>query len=444
MLAQIKAHLTAQGTSVANEFTGGLATFLTLSYVFLLNPVLLAKTGMPIEAAFFGTVAASAFSTALMGLYAKAPFAIAPAPSITTFFVGYVCLELGLSWQTALGAVVLSGIVSMLMAQIGAKAGLIKSLPEGLKFGVIFALSGFLIASGLRQAGVIKYENSLIAFDNVSSFAELASYPGLMILLVGLLVTVILNLKPFKFRGSPIFGILVATAVAVALGVGAKSPTESFDNMFSAVGAFDFTELLSPSVMLSILILFIIDFFGGVGKFVGLQRMLKSEGIAVSDDKINKALMVDGAGNIVGGFVGASSLAVFISSAVGIKSGARTGLSALFCAFFMLLCLGLIPLVGAIPAEATAGVLVYIGFLLIPWKDVKAAIGSGESGVLNKVDIALGVIAALVSFISFSIDISLLIIFIGYSMTSLVARKFRASLMLYLVTLLLAVAVLMQ
>lgn len=444
MIGSLTKRMADADTTLLKEFTGGLATFLTLSYIFLLNPVLLAKTGMPIEAAFFGTVIAAAVSTAIMGLYAKVPFAIAPAPSITTFFVGYVCIELGLSWQTALGAVVLSGIVSIIMAIAGAKAGMIRAMPEGLKYGVIFCLSGFLIASGLRQAGLIDFADNRIVLDELATIGAIFTHPGTIIMLVGLVVTLALNLKPINFRGSPIIGILVATAVATGYGIVANRPTDNFEGMTAALGAAQFSEILAPSVLISILVLFIIDFFGGVGKFVGLQKMLEREGLSVPQEKIDDALKVDGLGNVIGGFVGASSLAVFISSAVGIKSGARTGVAALFCAAFMLMCLALIPIVGAIPSEATAGVLVYIGLLLVPWDGVKGVLKRTPIDDFKPLDLIIGVGVAILTFCTFSIDLALMILFVAYSLFSVRKLTFKDGAILYSVTLLLIAAVVFQ
>lgn len=436
--------LSDPNASVFKEFVGGLSTFLTLSYIFLLNPILLAKTEMPIEAAFFGTVIAATLSTLLMGIYAKVPFAVAPAPSITTFFVGYVCLELGLSWQVALAAVVLSGVVSIAMARFGAKAGLIRSMPEGLKYGVIFCLSGFLIASGLRQAGLIDFVGRMIKLDEVTSWASLVSHPGSIVMAVGFVVTVALNARPINFRGSPIFGILIATAVATGLGIVANRPTDNFDGLTAAAFQADFTGLFSSSAFMAILILFVIDFFGGVGKFVGLQKMLERDGVSVPKEKIDKALEVDGWGNIIGGAVGASSLAVFISSAVGIKAGARTGLAAIFCAMFMLACLALIPIVGAIPSEATAGILIFIGLLLLPWNNMKLIFKGSKADDFNALDLLIGSVIALITFMTFSIDIALMLLFSVYSIIALINVETRKNWLLYVTTALLIVAVLFQ
>lgn len=427
--------------STFKEFVGGLSTFLTLSYIFLLNPILLANANMPIEAAFFGTVIAATLSTLLMGVVAKVPFAVAPAPSITTFFVGYVCLELGLSWQAALAAVILSGVVSILMARLGAKAGLIRSMPEGLKYGVIFCLSGFLIASGMRQAGLITFSDRMITLDEVTSWGDLSTHPGTIIMLVGFAVTILLNARPFNFRGSPIFGILIATAVATGLGVVANRPTDNFDGLTAAVFQADFMGLFTSSAFMAILILFVIDFFGGVGKFVGLQKLLERDGVDVPKERIDEALEVDGWGNIIGGLVGASSLAVFISSAVGIKAGARTGLAAVFCAAFMLACLALIPIVGAIPSEATAGILIFIGLILLPWSNINLIIKGSKADDFDIRDLVIGILVAVITFSTFSIDIALMLLFAIYSIIAVLNVDTRRNWLLYGTALLLVVAV---
>jgi AGZA family xanthine/uracil permease-like MFS transporter len=419
------------------EFVAGLSTYLTLSYIFLLNPILLTKAGINLSAAFFATVVSATLATLLMGLWAKVPFAVAPAPSITTFFVSYVCLKLGLPWQAALAAVVLSGVLSIVMTFLSVRGKLIDSMPPALRVGVLFAVSGFLIANGLTQAKLISYSDGFIDISKLS--ASLLGSPNAVILCTGLLVTLVFRLKWIKFSGAPLLGILAASITAASFGIKSTSQAEFSTAMFSAALQLDFSALADSRFLIAILVFFIIDFFGGVGKYVGLFAAMGREAERIPPQKIERALYVDGIGNVFGGLLGASSLAVFVSSAVGIVAGGRTGLTALVIAGFMLASLVITPLVGAVPVEATSGILVFVGFLLIPYKDIFSREGS-----LTRFGLGVCLIAALVSFLTYGIDKAILLVFFIYSIIIIKNGVKKADIILLVVTALLMGAVLAQ
>lgn len=390
------------------EISAGIATYLTLSYVFLLNPILLNKAGIDISAAFFATVVSAALSTLLMALLGL-PFAVAPAPSITTFFVSYVCIKLGLSWESALGAVILSGLLSIIMTALSIKGKLIASIPPPLRVGVVFAISGFLIANGLVQGKIVSYSNNIIDFDKIG-FNILLSKTAL-ILYTGLLVTLIFRSNRMKFSGAPVLGILAATIVATLLDVRSNSKASFSTNMLSSFWQFNFSSLLDSRFIISILVFFIIDFFGGVGKYIGLFSAMEKNNNELDDKRMGNALYIDGVGNILGGILGASSLAVFVSSAVGISAGGRTGITAFTTALLILASLFIIPLVGAIPVEATSGVLIYVGLLLMPsYKDIKTRL------LLTHFDVFVSLLAAGISFLTYGIDKAIAFVFIVYTL----------------------------
>jgi adenine/guanine/hypoxanthine permease len=419
--------------NLLTEVFAGLSTFLTLSYVLVLNPILLSQAGIDISAAFFATVISSALATLAMGLWAKLPFAIAPAPSITTFFVSYVCLTLGLPWQAALAAVILSGFLSWAMAALAVRQRLIESIPAGLKIGILFALAGFLFANGLTQAKLIGFTNGWIDLAKANP-----NLGATLTLLTGLSIAVISRLPWLRFSGAPLLGILVATAVAAYFGILGHTDAHLGPEMLSAVGQADFTLLFDWRMLTSMFVFFIIDFFGGVGKFIGLFAAIEDEELkAKSERQLGRALYVDGAGNILGGLLGASSLAVFISSAVGIKAGGKTGWTAVTVAALMAISLFAIPLVGSIPVEAISGILVFVGFILIPWPKI----WRGELG-LRWSDYLVFALAGLFGFLTFGLDKALLLLFAYYSFERLRAGFRRDEVLLYVVTLFLGAAVL--
>lgn len=421
--------------SLWTEFVAGLSTFLTLSYILLLNPVLLSRAGIDISAAFFATVVSAGFTTLLMGLWARLPFAVAPAPSLTTFFVSYVCLTLGLAWQAALAAVIVSGALSILMAWLAIREKMIEATPVALKIGVLFAIGGFLVANGLSQAKLVGFSGGLIGAS--STGIQIA---GLAILGAGLIFTIIFSLPQMRFAGAPLVGILIATVIAALFGVRSHSEARLTTEMFSAIGQVDFTALLDWRILPALFIFFIIDFFGGLGKFIGLFAAMDHEFKPdARDPGMKRALYVDGIGNFAGGFLGASSLAVFISSVVGIKAGGRTGRTAVFTAMFIFASLLAVPLVGAIPVEATSGILIYIGFLLIPWQGIlrkKLQLTWGDW-------ITCG-LAGLIALFTFSIDRALLVVFVYYAAAAILRGARRQDSLLILTSVLLAGAVAAQ
>lgn len=420
------------------EFMAGLSTYLTLSYIFLLNPILLAKAGIDISAAFFGTVISATLATLLMGIWAKVPFAVAPAPSITTFFVSYVCLELKLPWQAALAAVVLSGGLSIAMTYLSIRQKLIASIPPSLSIGVLFAVSGFLIANGLTQAKLMSYSAGFVDISKLS-IAMLAS-PDAAVFYTGLLVTLFFRQKWLSFSGAPLLGILAACIVAAIFGIKATTQAGFSMPMFSAVGQLDFSPLFrDPRFFMSMLVFFIIDFFGGVGKYIGLFAAMGRSVEEIPETRMGNSLYVDGIGNILGGFLGASSLAVFVSSAVGIVAGGRTGLTAIVTAAFMLAGLVVMPLVGAIPVQATSGILVYVGILLIPFDQLRQ-----KESTLTRLDIIVSILAAVVSFATFGIDKAMLLVFLVYSALIIKKGEAKGHMILLVVTFLLLAAVVAQ
>jgi AGZA family xanthine/uracil permease-like MFS transporter len=184
------------------------------------------------------------------------------------------------------------------------------------------------------------------------------------------------------------------------------------------------------------LIFFIIDFFAWVGKYVGLFEAMGEQGKEIEKKGLGNALYVDGIGNIIGGILGASSLAVFVSSVVGIKAGGKTGWTAVFIAALMLLSLFTIPLLGAIPVEATAGILVYVGFLLVPFRDFNL-----KNKALNKFDITVSLIAALLSFVTYSLDKAILLVFLVYTLKIIFNNPKKSDIVLIITTLLLLAAI---
>lgn len=397
--------------NLVTEATAGISIFFTMSYIFLLNPSLLTQAGMDPGAAFFSTALTAIISTVFMGLYAKLPYAVAPVPTVTTFFTFFICQTMKIPWPEALTCVLLSGIISVIATLTSVRAQLIESMPDGLKTSLMFAVGGFLVANGLKLGGLVNYDKMGIVLD--SQFWTMLLSKSAVITAVGLSVAAILNSRLFALKTGPLVGLIAATVTAVALGIPLKRPTFDLSHIFSTSLHFGLPELDWPSLsqfIFATIIFFIVDFYGAIGKLVALTKLLSS----VDDQEdvaVRSALMVDSLGTVLGATLGTSSVAVFISSAVGIKAGGRTGLTALWCAAAIAASVVVMPLVGAVPTVVNAGVLIYIGLILMPWK----SLWDHRNDASGRFQAAVAIVALLVSLLTYGIDKGLLVSFAAYT-----------------------------
>ncbi|MCF7864998.1 MAG: NCS2 family permease [Candidatus Pacebacteria bacterium] len=423
--------------NVRREFFAGLATYLAITHVFILNPILLSKAGINLSAGFFAVIISSFVATLLMGIWAKLPFVVAPATTLTTFLVYYVVIENGVPWQGALAAVFVSGVLCILMTYFSVRTKIIESMDGVLKIGLLFSLGSFLVANGLVQAKIIVFNNGLIKFLPFNSFQ---TYTGFLILLAGLGTTLLFRIRFMRLSFAPVIGIIVAALLAYSLGIKSTVGAHFSKEMFLSIGKLDFSLLLDSRVITAILIFFIVDFFGSVGKFVGLFGFIKGMGSIEEKEKMNKALYIDGVGNIVGALFGATTLSVFLSSAVGIKVGGRTGLTAIFVSLFILSSLFLFPLVGSIPPGAIAGTLIYIGCSMIPARKI---FGNSKD-MLGYLSVFAFLGASVISFITYSIDKSILFLFVIQTILSLRNGIQKSNITFMVITIILGLAIFLQ
>ena len=415
------------------ELIAGFSTFLTMSYILVLNPLLLHKVGINLNSAYTATIITAVISTLIMAFYAKVPFAAAPVPSITTFFVSYVCLELKIPWQSALAAVFLSGILSIIMTKFAIRSKLVNRMSESdtISNGILTALCGFLIATGLKQAHLVDYKYGMISSFNLTNYKEA------FILLLGLLTTLILSTKKFKTPAAPLIGILFASLLAMSFGIYSNIDALTSNKSTSSFFQMDFGYFFSNfslELIITVLIFFIIDFFAGIGKFVGLFSAINSSNNQLEnyENKFNKSLYADGFGNLVGATTGASSVAVFVSSAVGISVGGKSGWTAFFIAIFIALSYFLMPIIGSIPTVAISGTLIYIGFLLLPFQQIKKH---------SNIRLIIYLSATLLTFITYNLALGILIVFIANTIQILKRGIILNDSMIIIVTVLLSVAV---
>jgi AGZA family xanthine/uracil permease-like MFS transporter len=321
---------------------------------------------MNISAVLFATIIASGLTTLAMGWWARLPFCVAPGLEMDGFFAFVVIGAMGLTWQEALGAVFWSGVLCVIFTLGFIRQRIVDCIPFGLKKSMSLAVGIFVMIIGLFLAGIVKFENGIINFQTSGvhfSAKEVA-------LLIGLAISFVLMLPRFKFPAGMLVAIVVATIYCKTQGIVQQSPAKLSSEMFSAVLKLDPIPHAWKAIPI-LLVFFLVDFFGGIGKFIGLTASTNLVDKDGNLARIDKAMYVDGWGTTFSGLVGTSSVITYVESAVGISMGGRTGIVALVCGVLMLVSLVFTPIVGLVPVEATAGVLVYVGGLLIvnTWKE---------------------------------------------------------------------------
>jgi AGZA family xanthine/uracil permease-like MFS transporter len=397
-------------TNLRTEVIAGFSTFLGLAEVFVVNPAILSQAGINKSAVLFATVISAGVCTLFMGFWANLPFVVGPGLEMNGFFAFSVVGTLGLTWQQGLGTVFWSGVLCILLTWLPVRQKIIDSIPAGLKMSIAVTIGVFVVLLGLRLSKTIGFNDGLPDFAAWNFGLLLSS--GAIVMYVGLISSIVLGLKRLKITGGMLVAIIASAIACKMLGIVAKAPETLSAEMFSALMQLNiFAPLTDPRCLSVVLIFFILDFYGGIGKFIGLTAStnLQSGGKV---HNIEKALYVDGIGTVLGAFLGTSSLTTYVESAVGIATGGRTGITAIVCGVLMLCTLSLTPLLGLIPVEATAGILVYVGWLLFPKEKL-------PPGVFDK---CVAAMMAPVAVLTYSLDKPLLVGFWAYALRPLFAR----------------------
>ncbi len=342
------------------EALAGFTTFLTMSYVLVVNPAILSTSGMSKEGVVFATAIASAVATFLMGVYAGLPFALAPGMGLNAYFAYTVCGKMHIPWQTALTAVFIEGVIFLLLALFGARRAIFRAIPSSLAFSISAGIGIFIALIGLKNSRIIEADSyTLVKLGELTSFEAVVTFISLIL---------IATLLKRKINGSLLIGIAFATCVSLLFGK-ASLPQNIFGIPHpDAAFKLDLYSILNGAIIPVILAFLLVDVFDTVGTLSGLCARL---GIPMNDSKIGKALTSDAVGTTVGGLLGTSTITTYIESASGIAAGGRTGFTAITVATLFLLSLFLFPLITAVPEFATSAVLIYVGvFMLTPLKKI--------------------------------------------------------------------------
>ncbi len=364
--------LSENHTTFRTEVLAGITTFLTMCYIIIVNPLILAETGMDHGAVFVATCLAAAIGCLVMGMIANYPIALAPGMGLNAYFTYSVCLGMGVPWQTALAAVFVSGLVFLAISFLKIREAIVNAIPMSLKFAIGGGIGLFLALIALKNAGII-VDNSatLVGLGNIKQ-------PTVLLALLGFLFIVVLH--HFKIRGAIIISILVITVIATVLGLNEfKGVVGHIPSITPTFMQMDFEGLFTASMVGVIFVFFIVDLFDSTGTLVGVAHRagLLQDGKL---PRLKKALFADSTAIVAGAALGTSSTTPFIESASGVAAGGRTGLTAVVVALLFLSCLFLAPLAQSVPSFATAPALLFIGVLMIQgithidWDDITEAV----------------------------------------------------------------------
>lgn len=361
--------LAEHGTTVRTEVLAGITTFLTMAYITVVNPAILADAGMDFGAVFVATCLAAAIGSLIMGLYANYPIALAPGMGLNAYFTYGVVLGMGHTWQVALGAVFLSGLLFILISVLPIREWIINAIPRGLKLAIAAGIGLFLGIIAFRNAGImVDHPATLVALGDPFSWPVILSFLGFF---------VIVALARHKVPGAVIIGILATTAAGVFLGVSewrglAALPPDPSPTLLQ----LDIAGALSAGLVVIVFTFLFVDLFDTAGTLIGLAHragMLDEQGRL---PRLRKALLADSGATTAGALLGTSTTTSYIESAAGINAGGRTGLTAVVVSALFLLALFFSPLAQTVPAYATAPALLFVACLMtqglaeIDWDDI--------------------------------------------------------------------------
>ena len=348
----------AHQTSLQKEVLAGVTTFITMAYIIFVNPQMMAQSGMDHGAIFVGTCLAAAFACLFMGLYANWPVGLAPGMGLNAFFTYTVVGEMGYSWEVALGAVFIAGILFLIMSITPLRRWMLDSIPLNLRIAMGAGVGLFIGFIGLKNGGII--------VANGATFLSLGDFTNPSTLLAGLSFLLISILSIRKIPGAIIIGILTVTLISIFLnlvefeGVFALPPdvTPVFMEL-DIIGALDVAMI---SVIVSFLFVNLFDTAGTLFGVATRANLVQESGNIVD---LDKALKVDSSSSVFGSFLGCAPVTSYVESSAGIEAGGRTGMTAVVVGVLFLLATFLSPLAAAIPAYATAGALIYVAILML-------------------------------------------------------------------------------
>jgi len=411
------------GSKVRTEILAGITTFLTMAYILAVNPNILSATGMPRDSLFMATAIAAAVATLVMALVARLPFALAPGMGLNAFFAFAVVLGMGKSWQFALTAVFIEGLIFLLLTALNVRELIINSIPANVRKSISVGIGLFIAFIGLQNAELIVSNDATLV-----QLGELGS-PTAILAVFGLVVIAVL--LALKVRGALLIGIILTTLLGFPLGVtnaeGLKlfGPLPSLEPIFfKFVG---WKEIFSLDMLVVLFTFLFVDMFDTVGTLIGVSTkagFVRPDGTI---PRVKPALFADAIGTTVGAMLGTSTVTTYVESAAGVEEGGRTGLTALVTAILFSVAIFFSPLFLLIPSAATAPALILVGLFMmspvleIEWGDVTEALPAFLAIIMMPLaySIAEGIVWGVLSYILVKLlsgkvkDINIVTYFVG-------------------------------
>jgi AGZA family xanthine/uracil permease-like MFS transporter len=400
------------GTTLRREVLAGLTTFMTMSYILVVNPAILTAAGIPAGASLVATIITAAVGTLLMGVYAKRPFAVAPYMGENAFIAYTVVRVLGLSWQAALGAVFLAGCVFLLMTVLKLRQWLVGAIPKSLRYSFAVGIGLFLTFIGLNDSGIVALG---VAGAPVKP-GNLTSLPVLLAILGFLLITILII---HRFPGAILAGILVVTVLSMLLRV--APPPHGFISMPPSIAPIlfrlDFRHVFTWAFFPIVLTIFVMAFVDTMATLIGVSAragLLDEEG---NLPQIERPMTVDAISTMVAALVGTTTSGAFLESAAGVEAGGRTGMTSVVTALCFVLALFFSPFVAAVPPQAYGPALIIVGLMMfapvvhIPFNDYTEVVPAF-------------VVVALMSF-TFNVGIGMTAGFVLYPLCKVAAGRWR-------------------
>lgn len=349
--------------SVRTEIVAGITTFLTMAYILAVNPNIMGDIGMDRGAVFTTTAIISMFSTLIMALYARLPFALAPGMGLNAFFAYTVCMKMGYDWSFALTAVLIEGVAFIILTETNLRDAIVNAIPSSIRHAIGPGIGLYIAFIGLKNGGVIASSPATFV-----TLGHITSGPGLLSI-IGLVLTgtlLILNV-----RGALLLGILGTTLLGIPLGQTTFAGVAGLPPSIAPIAfKFDFTHILSVDMLIVVLTFLFIDMFDTIGTLVGVSTkagLLRDGQVP----HLKRAFMADAVGTTLGSMMGSSAIATYVESASGVAQGGRSGLTAFTTAVCFGVALIFAPLFLSIPGSATCPVLVIVGlFMLSPIRNI--------------------------------------------------------------------------
>ena len=401
-------NLESNNTSIKQEFIAGFTTFITMAYIIFVNPQMMAASGMDLGASFVGTCIAAAIACFAMGFYSNWPVGLAPGMGLNAFFTYTVVGEMGYSWEIALGAVFIAGILFVIISVTPLRQWMLNSIPLNLRIAMGAGVGLFVGFIGLKTGGII--------IQNDATFLSLGNFKSTETLLAALGFLLILVLAIRKVIGAIIIGVLTVTVLSLLLGLIqfngiVSSPPDLKPILFQLdiLGAIDVAMI---SVIISFLFVNLFDTAGTLLGVASRANLIEDSGKIVN---LDKALKADSTSSVAGSFLGCSPVTSYVESSAGVEAGGRTGLTAVIIGAFFLIAIFFSPIASMVPSYATAGALVYVAILMLG--------GMERLDWSDNTELLPALIMIIMIPLTFSIANGIAIGFITYVVLKLAARK---------------------